>query len=67
MKLLSTSTMKWEQARAILVAWRVGDYWIDRVVAGRNRKVLGIGGIFLDSGWSAEFEDICAVEIHGWK
>ena len=66
-KLLSTSTVKWEQARTILASWRDGDYWTEGIPSPARGRILHLDGIFLDSGWSAEFEEICAVEIYGWK
>jgi hypothetical protein len=63
---LASSQLKWEDARVLLGSWRDGDYW-DGDVGGGKGRIVCVEGIVLECGWSAELEEICAVEIYGWK
>lgn len=63
---LASSQLKWEDARALLGAWKDANYWERDVEQGKG-KVVCVDGVVLECGWSNELEDICAVEIYGWK
>ncbi|KIM25458.1 hypothetical protein M408DRAFT_26236 [Serendipita vermifera MAFF 305830] len=66
-KLISNPTLKWEQARTLLTSWKDGDHWTESITSQETGRTICFNGIVLDCGWSTDFEDICAVEIHGWK
>jgi hypothetical protein len=72
---------KWETARKILTVWRENPVsWrnlaqIQSDMSDNAIKGIGTGGssfilaegIYWPPGWSEELEEICKIEILGWK
>ena len=55
----------------LLAAWKDGDCRWECVGGephpGERGGLVCIEGVVLEGGWTAELEDICAVEIIGWR
>ncbi|CCA71251.1 hypothetical protein PIIN_05190 [Serendipita indica DSM 11827] len=58
---LRQPNIEWERARVLLNAWK------DCIPIHQMQTIEIIDGISFERGWSEELEEICSVEIQGWR
>jgi hypothetical protein len=63
---LRRSDTEWERARSLLALWKEGGTSLTHAF-DRDSSFVRIDGLVMEAGWSAELDEICAVEIKGWK